>query len=91
MPGRDPVAFELYGSNEGIDGPYTLIASGDIVDFAGDAEWPRFTQNETAITFANDVAYTSYQLLFTAIRGPVGGSVNSMQIAEIELIGVLAP
>jgi len=34
------------------------------------------------------VAYTSYQLLFTAIRGPVGGSVNSMQIAEIELIGV---
>ncbi|UCD53375.1 MAG: hypothetical protein JSW27_12140 [Phycisphaerales bacterium] len=91
VPGRDPVAFELYGSNEGIDGPYTLIASGDIVDFAGEAEWPRFTQNETPITFDNDVAYTSYQLLFTAIRGPVGGSVNSMQIAEIELIGIPAP
>jgi hypothetical protein len=91
VPGRDPIGFELYGSNAGIDGPYTLIASGDIVDFAGEAEWPRFAQNETAITFDNDVAYTSYQLLFTAIRGPVGGSVNSMQIAEVALIGVLAP
>ena len=91
VPGRDPTAFELYGSNDGIDGPYTLIASGDIVDFAGETEWPRFTKNETPITFDNDVAYTSYQLLFTAIRGPVGDSVNSMQIAEIELIGVLAP
>jgi len=91
VPGRDPIAFELYGSNDGIDGPYTLIASGDVVDFAGEVEWPRFTANATPITFDNDVAYTSYQLLFTAIRGPVGGSVNSMQIAEVELIGVLAP
>ncbi len=88
VPGRDPIAFELYGSNEGIDGPYELIASGDVVDFAGEVEWPRFTMNETPITFENEVAYTNYQLLFTAIRGPVGGSVNSMQIAEIELIGV---
>jgi hypothetical protein len=91
VPGRDPIAFELYGSNDGIDGPYTLIAAGDIVDFAGEAEWPRFTMNETPITFENDVAYTNYQVLFTAIRGPVGGSVNSMQIAEVELIGVVAP
>jgi hypothetical protein len=90
VPGRDPIAFELYGSNDGIDGPYTLIASGDVVDFAGEAEWPRFTKNETPIAFDNDVAYANYQLLFTAIRGPVGGSVNSMQIAEVELIGVPA-
>ena len=32
VPGRDPIAFELYGSNISIDGPYILIASGDIVD-----------------------------------------------------------
>jgi len=88
VPGRDPIAFELYGANDGIDGTYTLIAAGDIVDFAGEAEWPRFTMNETPITFDNDVAYTTYKLVFTAIRGPVGGSVNSMQIAEVELIGV---
>jgi len=33
VPGRDPIAFELSGSNESIDGPYELIASGDVVDF----------------------------------------------------------
>jgi hypothetical protein len=87
VPGRDPIAFELSGSNEGIDGPYTVIASGYIVDFGQEEEWPRFTTNETPIGFYNTTAYTNYQVLITAIRGPVGGSVNSMQIAEVELIG----
>jgi hypothetical protein len=91
VPGRDPIAFEVSGSNESIDGPYELIASGDIVDFNQEAEWPRFTMNATEISFDNDVAYAHYQLIFTAIRGPVGGSVNSMQIAEVELLGELAP
>ena len=86
---RDPIAFELYGSNEGLDGPYTLIASGDVVDFAGEAEWPRYTTNETPMTFDNDVAYQHYQLLFPSVRD--AGSANSMQIAEVELIGVVAP
>ena len=90
VPGRDPIAFKLSGSNDGIDGTYELIAEGQIVDFNQPDEWPRFTKNATPITFANDKAYTSYELIFTAIRGPVGGSVNSMQIAEIELLGVLA-
>ena len=91
VPGRDPIAFELSGSNDSIDGPYTLIADGNVVDFAGEAEWPRFTKNATPIKFDNDVAYAHYQLIFPAIRGPVGGSVNSMQIAEVELLGVLVP
>jgi hypothetical protein len=86
---RDPVSFELYGSNGTIDGPYTLIASGDIVDFAGEASWPRFTKNETPITFDNDVAYAHYQVLFATVRDP--GSANSMQISEIELLGAAAP
>jgi hypothetical protein len=85
VPGRDPIAFELSGSNDSIDGPYTLIASGDIEDFAQEEAWQRFTMNATPITFDNNVAYLHYQLIFTAIRGPVGGSVNSMQIAEVEL------
>jgi len=83
---RDPTSFELYGSNEGIEGPYTLIASGDVVDFAMETAWPRFTKNETPITFENEVAYTHYQLLFPTVRD--AGSANSMQIAEVELIGV---
>jgi len=88
VAGRDPIAFELYGSNVSIDGPYTLIAGRDIVDFAQTDEWPRFTKNQTPIAFSNDTAYAYYQVLITAIRGPVGGSVDSMQIAEVELFGM---
>ncbi len=86
--GRDPVAFELYGSNISIDGPYTLIAGGDIVDFAQEEDWPRFTKNTTPILFDNVMAYSHYQIIFTAIRGPVGGCVDHMQISEVELLGM---
>ncbi len=81
---RDPVEWELSGSNESINGPYTLIASGSIEDFAGDTAWPRRTQNETPITFENNVAYAHYQVMFPTVRD--AGSANSMQIAEIELL-----
>ena len=83
---RDPAAFEIYGSNVSIDGPYELIASGDIVDFTQATAWPRFTKNETPIVFDNDVAYDHYQLLITDVRDRAGG--NSMQVAEIELLGM---
>jgi hypothetical protein len=86
-PNRDPITFKLSGSNVGIDGPYLLIAEGDIVDFAGEAAWPRFTKNATPITFANDMAYAHYQLMFPTVRDP--DADNSMQIAEVELLGVL--
>ena len=86
---RDPVAFELSGSNESIDGPYELIASGDIVDFAQADAWPRFTMNATPISFKNDTAYAHYQVLFPAVRD--AASANSMQIAEVELLGVPGP
>jgi len=52
-PHRDPVSFELYGSNDSIDGPWTLIASGDIVDFAQADPWPRFTKNKVITTRQN--------------------------------------
>jgi hypothetical protein len=81
--GRDPIAFELSGSNDSIDGPYTLIASGDVVDFAQDEVWPRFTMNATPIVFPNTVEYKYYQLMFTAVRDV--SAANSMQISEIEL------
>ncbi len=81
---RDPVAFELSGSNDGFQGPWTLIAKGDIVDFAGATAAARFTKNTTPIAFENKVAYKFYQVLFTPVRDPV--AANSMQIAEVELI-----
>ena len=83
---RDPISFELYGSNDSIDGPYTLIASGDIVDFNLEAVWPRFTINETPISFDNDAPYDHYQVLFTAVRD--AAAANSMQISEVELFGI---
>ncbi|MHC4354957.1 MAG: LamG-like jellyroll fold domain-containing protein, partial [Planctomycetota bacterium] len=81
-PGRDPATFELSGSNDSLDGPYTLIASGDVVDFA-QADWPRFTRNATGMFFANDVAYKYYQIVFPTVSGE-----PLMQIAEIELLGL---
>lgn len=87
-PERDPVAFELSGSNVGIDGPYTLIATGSIPDFAQATAWPRYTKNATPVTFANTTAYAHYQLLFTKVRN--AASANSMQIAEVEFVGLPA-
>ncbi len=81
---RDPVEYELSGSNVSINGPWTLIHAGPIVDFAGGTAWPRRTQTTTPIQFANTVSYTHYQLMFPTIRDP--GSANSMQIAEVELL-----
>lgn len=89
-PERDPVKFEVYGATTSIDGPYTLIASGDILDFAGETPWPRFAKNDTPITFKNKVAYGYYQVLFPAVRDPAAEG-SMMQIAEVELIGVSAP
>ena len=84
---RDPISFELSGSNAGIDGPYTVIAAGDIVDFSQETAWPRDTIGETEITFSNTVAYSHYQVIMTAVRD--SASANSMQIAEVELIGTI--
>jgi len=85
---RDPVQFELSGSDDSINGPWTLIVAGDIADFAQATAWPRFTMNATAISFENAVAYKHYQVMFPAVRAPA--SANSMQIAEVELLGLIA-
>jgi hypothetical protein len=81
---RDPASYELSGSNESIDGPYTLIAEGSIVDFDASTAWPRRTKTETPIEFDNDIAYAHYQIMFPTLRD--AGGANSMQIAEIELL-----
>jgi len=86
--GRDPTSFELYGSNASIDGPYTLIASGGIVDFSQATVWPRYTKTTTPIEFANTVAYRYYQILFPTLRANNDGL---MQIAEVEFLGTVAP
>lgn len=84
-PARDPIAFELSGSNVSINGPYTLIAEGEIVDFKQAFEWPRYTMNVTPIRFPNKTPYKHYQVMITAVRDPA--HANSMQVAEVELLG----
>ncbi len=86
--GRDPTSFELSGSNTSIDGPYTLIASGDIVDFSQATVWPRYTKTTTPIEFENTTAYTYYQIVFPTLRSDNDGL---MQIGEVEFLGSVAP
>jgi len=84
--GRAPVKYELSGSNVSIDGPYTLIASGDIKDFAGATAWPNFTWTTTPMRFANTTAYKHYQLMLTSRQLVIPTGDTCMQIAEIELL-----
>jgi hypothetical protein len=84
---RDPVAFELYGSNLGTDGPWKLIAKGAVDDFARPLAWPRFTKNVTPIGFANSTPYANYKVMITALRVATAGMT---QVAEVELLGVAA-
>ncbi|MDI9433823.1 MAG: hypothetical protein QM570_19070 [Planctomycetota bacterium] len=81
---RDPVAFRLSGSDESIDGPYTLIAEGTIDEFDQATAYARLTWLTTPVAINNRKAYTHYELLFTDIRDR--SPANSMQIGEVELL-----
>jgi len=75
-PDRDPANFILSGSND--DGAtFTEIASGEVPVFL-----ERFERQ--TLSFENDMAYTTYKLIFPEVVNPDGA--NSMQIAEIELL-----
>jgi len=77
---RDPASYELWGSNTSITGPdWTLIASGDL-----SLSNNRLTKSDP-IVFTNTTAYDHYKLIFPTVKD--SGSANSMQIAEIELLG----
>ena len=78
-PDRDPATFVLSGSNDG-GATFTEIASGDVPAFG-----ERFERQE--VSFANDAAYSTYELIFPTTAGQ---STCCMQIAEIELLGTAA-
>ena len=78
-PERDPATFVLSGSVDGVN--FTEIASGDVPAFGA-----RFERQE--VSFANDTAYNTYKLIFPTVVNP--DAANSMQIAEVELLGVAA-
>ena len=75
-PERDPATWTVLGSNNGTD--YEAIASGPMA-----ANGVRF-RTET-FAFSNAKAYTSYRVLFPTVVD--ASKANSMQIAEVALIG----
>jgi hypothetical protein len=93
---RDPASFELYGTNQVIGGAgpfalsnFTLVSSGalalpDSRNAGGGAVLDPL--NSQTVTFPNTSSYTSYLVLFPTVKNE---SANSMQIAEIQLDGVV--
>ena len=43
------------------------------------------------VSFANAVPYTSYRLIFPTVKDSATAPANSMQIAEVEFLGVAVP
>ncbi len=79
-PERDPTSFMLSGSADGRS--FVEIAHGSIPTFPS-----RFFTVD--IGFANDQAYTHYQLLFPTVRN--ANAAVAMQIAEVEFLGSTGP
>ena len=89
-PSRDPITWELYGSYGTANGPWEFIARGTIDDFSRTQDWPRQWKTVTPIGFANGLAFTNYKVMFPTLRYQTNGAPNipnSMQIAEVELLG----
>ncbi|MEX2138356.1 MAG: PEP-CTERM sorting domain-containing protein [Pirellulales bacterium] len=96
---RDPASYALAGSVTGVGGPWIPISSGTLAlptgrnltsaPFSGTTPINPATDFLQTVTFANLVPYTSYRLVFPTVKDPV--AANSMQIAEVELLGVAIP
>jgi hypothetical protein len=78
-PERDPAAYKLEGSNDGTN--FVAIADGPIPTFSG-----RSMRQE--ITFTNTNMFSVYRLGLPSVVDP--GASDSLQLAEIELLGILA-
>jgi hypothetical protein len=82
---RDPKVVTVEGSNDDVAdytvGTWTLIATVDVPAYAARYQWQSFT-------FSNFTPYKHYRWTVTQCQGP---SQNSMQIAEVQLLGVTVP
>ncbi|MDB6133501.1 MAG: hypothetical protein JWM59_1744 [Verrucomicrobiales bacterium] len=89
--GRDPAAYELYGTNDPITSVnnsvgnaenWTLISSGPI-------ELPADRNGaEAAVSITNSTAWTSYRFVVTALKDNAQGL---MQFSELQLPGEFGP
>jgi hypothetical protein len=79
-PARDPASYSVSGSNDG-GVTFTPIATDVVPAFSG-----RFVEQD--FTFADATPYAMYEVLFPTVADPTTN--NSMQIAEVQLVGVAA-
>ncbi len=93
---RDPASFEVYGTQVPLNSSgmlvsdFFLIASGALGlpstrNMGGAA--PLDPANSQTVTFANGTAYRNYLVLFPTVKDEP--TANSMQIAEVQLFGVV--
>lgn len=93
---RDPASYVLEGSHFS-SGPFELISSGPLAlpsarnasDNTNKIPINSATQNFQQILFANTNAYVSYRLTFPTLKD--AATANSMQVAEVEFLGVVVP
>jgi hypothetical protein len=90
---RDPADYVLEGSKDG-GTTYTLISSNSLSlptgrNPGGSIALDPLTNFLQQVTFVNASAYSTYRLSFTRVKNSPAAA-NSMQIAEIELLGTLA-
>lgn len=88
---RDPSSYELYGTNEEIKSTDNSFGDGE--------EWTLISQGTLAlpaerlafsdfIAFENEVAYTSYRMVFPTVKDSANGS---MQVADVQFYEQSAP
>jgi len=85
--GRDPASYRFEGSTTGATGPFTKISEGALnlpAGRNGTGNTPLTGSTNQAVYFTNSIPYTSYRVTFPTIKDP---TANSMQIAEVELLG----
>lgn len=93
---RDPASYLLEGSNDGV--AFTTISAGDLAlpEGRNPGGLPPnaipidpLTQFHQELSFANAVSYTNYRVTFPTLKD--AAAANSMQIAEVELLGRVVP
>ena len=77
-PERDPASYKIEGSKDGTT--FAVVSQGPVPLFSG-----RFVRQ--VIHFDNTAAYTSYRVTFPTVVN--AATANSMQIAEVELLGTV--
>jgi hypothetical protein len=90
---RDPASYLLEGASSAA-GPWTLISSGDLAlplgrNQGGNTALDPVTSFNQSVFFGNSEGYLAYRLVFPTLRN--AATANSMQIAEVELLGVPIP